>query len=118
MRRIAVALLVLLVPAAAHATTLATVSLPEMFAAADYVAVVDIVGRRMLPDGCGAIAVGRVAHPLKGIDAEALEFGYHALYEPGQRYLVFLTRPGRVWARINSTSSFIAQAESDYRKRC
>lgn len=118
MRRLASALLLALVPVAAHAMTLATVSLPELFAAADHVAIVDVVGRRVLEDGCGVVTLGRVAHALKGVETETLEFGYLAAYEPGQRYLLFLTRRGRVWARIMSTSGFIAAGEKEYRTRC
>lgn len=112
MRRLALAFLVVLAPAAAHATTPATASLPEMFAAADYVAVVEIIGRRTLADNCGVVARGRVIRSLKGAPSEVLEFGYQTRAESGHRYLLFLTRPG-----ITTTNPF-AHAASEYRRRC
>jgi hypothetical protein len=118
MRRLVIALLLVLIPVAAHGLVLATVSLSDLFAAADHVAIVDVVGRRVLEDGCGVVSVGRVAHALKAVDTETLEFGYHGWHEPGQRYLLFLTRRGRVRARIMSTSGFVPPAEKEYRTRC
>src|SRR5262245_41630624 len=119
MQRAALLLLVVVVvPPAAQATTLKMVSLAELFAAADYVAVVDIVDRRLLPDQCGAVSVGRVVHWLKGPQPEALEFGYYKYFDRGQRYLLFLTRPDHPWVRLNSTNPFAIRAEREFRTRC
>jgi hypothetical protein len=90
-----IALLLVIIPVAAHGRVLPTVSLSDLFAASDHVAIVDVIGRRALEDGCGVISVGRVTHALKGVDTETLEFGYHGGYQPGQRYLLFLTGRGR-----------------------
>jgi hypothetical protein len=78
------------------------VSLPDLFAAADHVAVVDVVARRVLEQGCGVVTVGGVAHALKGVHAKTIEFGYHGWYQPGRRYLLFLSKRGRAGAQVTT----------------
>ena len=114
-------------PAVVEATTLSTVAIEHLFAAADHVAVVEVIDSTPIVAAtavlgsdrpCGAISRGRVVHSLKGAHGNVLEFGYAMFYQPGQRHLLFLTRPGRVWQDLLSTNGAIINAEREYRRAC
>jgi hypothetical protein len=110
MIRLMIALLFALIPVAADGRVLATVSLPDLFAAADHVAIVDVVSRRVLEEGCGVVSVGGVAHALKGVHTDTIEFGYHAWYQSGRRYLLFLSKRGQAGAQDTTPCAAVQTA--------
>jgi len=127
MRRLLVLLGLLACPTAAEATTLPTVAIERLFAAADHVAVVEVIDSTPIvaatpvtgtDRACGAISRGRVVQSLKGAHGSVIEFGYAMFHKPGQRYLLFLTGPGRVWQELVSTNGAAINAEREYRRAC
>lgn len=84
MKAIVGVMLMVLVPAVAHGTTLATLSLADLLLNADHVAVVEVMGRRVLADDCGAISRGRVVHALKGAQAACAGSPVEVTFVPGR----------------------------------
>jgi hypothetical protein len=61
---------------------------------------------------------GRVVRSLKGAHGSVLDFGYYKSYQPGERYMIFLTKPGRSWGRLDSTNSWDQNTRLEYRQSC
>jgi hypothetical protein len=114
--------LLALLPAMVAATTLAPVTIADLYKDADIVAKVQILSGQVLGIGenaCGAKYNAVVEEAYKGVrQGETIEFGNFYGYEVGNQYVLFLVRPGRTHEPMMSTNSTYMDARQSYLKRC
>lgn len=117
----ALLLTALLFTAGVHATQWAPVSVEELFKSADVVALVEVSEGHLLGSGeknCGAIYTGHVERQFKGVSQQSIQFGHAPGYEIGERYVLFLTSPGKEFQKLSSTNSISMAGQAEFHKRC
>jgi len=106
----------------AFATTIAPVGIEELLVNAEYVAIVSIVNGRKVsdatPEECGTSYVAQVRESFKGNIAGRIEFGYSDGLHANARYVVFLSKPGTVFTKLQSTNSSSQRWMAERWKRC
>jgi len=106
----------------ASATTLPTIELRELTRDADLVVKVQVLSGETLGVGessCGAKYTALVEESFKGSSAGAtIEFGNHYGYEIGNRYILFLVKPGTAHEPMMSTNSMYMQEKAEFQRRC
>ena len=106
----------------ASATTLPHIPIADLFAEADVVALVEVTEGHLLGEGkdnCGAKYRATVTEGLKGVDSgSVLEFGQYIGYEIGNRYLLFLTKPGRSYEPKMSINGELESARQAAIRKC
>ncbi len=108
-------------PLQALATTIAQLSIEELYRASDRIGVVQILQGATLgrpDDGCGAQYTARIIQGVRQMKAgDTIQFGRFTGYEIGSYYLVFLADAGKEFNPLNSTNSdAISQMREQYRK--
>ena len=119
MKWLCVPLLLACVPA--YATKPALVELGQLFSAADSVVVVSVDTRRAVsatfPE-CGTSYGAKVEESFKGQLTGVIEFGYPDGIRVGERYVLFLSKPGVPWVALMSTNSFSEKTMAERWERC
>jgi len=120
MKRISI-LTILLMSISAHATTLSRLPVEKLFDDSDFVGTVQVTEGHMLGIGeesCGAVYTAKVIEQFRGESAGAIQFGHTYGFKVGERYLLFLSKPGDERRYLNSTNSRSERARNEYLEKC
>lgn len=115
-------LLLLSLGTAASATTFARVTLDELYAPADFVAIIRVLEGGVLSrdaSECGVKYRAQVVETIKGVALpKTIEFGRNIGYEIGTWYMVFLSLKGDPFNPMLSTNSDAIRERVERERSC